>query len=556
MDLVARRVVPSSLARGLALALASLLVLPTAVMPGVADTADAAEPDFPDSMSGYHSYPEMVAEIQQAELDHPDIVHVFSIGRSAQGRDIWAAKVSDHVASDEDEPEVLIDALHHAREHLTTEQALAILGWLTADYGTDDTVTRLVNGREIFLVFALNPDGMRYDLTGDPFRAWRKNRQRTSSGTAIFTDLNRNYGYRWGCCGGSSGKRAAWNYRGPHAFSAPETRALRDFVNSRVKHGVQQIRTHITLHTNGELILWPYGYTRRNVPPDMTGLDHRALVALARAMASRNGYTAEQSSDLYVTDGDQIDWMYGVHRIFSYTFELYPTEKPTVWGDHYPDDSAIAAQTARNRSAILHLIDRAACPYADLGAAAVRADCGPLYDDLEINRGWTRNPDGTDTAKRGLWQIANPAPTRSHGRKQLGKPASGSRDLVTGYAAGRRATSNDLDGGVTTIRSHAIELPADAADFGALTFRYYLAHRPASTKDDYLRVLVEGEDGVRTTVFERLGSSHDVDAAWASASVSLADWAGQTIHLVVAAADEGRANLLEAAVDNIRIRRP
>jgi carboxypeptidase T len=548
------RLLPAA-ARALAVALASLVLAPAGLV-GIADTADAAEPDFPAGMSDYHNYPEMVAEIQQAELDYPDIVHVFSIGTSARGRDIWAAKVSDNVATDEDEPEVLIDALHHAREHLTTEQALAILGWLTADYGTDDTVTRLVNSREIYLVFALNPDGMRYDLTGDPFRAWRKNRQRTESGTAIYTDLNRNYDYRWACCGGSSGKRSSIMYRGPYPFSAPETRAIRDFVNSRVKHEVQQIRTHITLHTNGELILWPFGYTKQNVPPDMTSLDHRALVALGRAMASRNGYVAEQSSDLYVTDGDEIDWLYGRHRIFSYTFELYPPETPTVWGDHYPDDSVIPAQTARNRSAILLLIDRAGCPYADLGAVAIRKDCGPLYDDLEINRGWRRNPDGTDTATGGRWQIANPAPTRSNGPKQLGRTVSGSRDLVTGYAAGRRATSNDVDGGETTIRSRAIELPADPADVGSLTFRYYLAHSSKSSSTDYLRVLVEGEDGVRTTVFERLGSPRDVDAAWASASASLDDWAGQKIRLVVAAADKGRGNLLEAAVDDIRIRRP
>ena len=115
------------------------------------------------------------------------------------------AKVSDNVAEDEDEPEVLVDALHHAREHLTTEQALALLRWLTDDYGSDETVTRLVDSREICIIFALNPDGMRYDLTGDPYRAWRKNRQRDAAGDALFTDLNRNYGYRWGCCGGSSG---------------------------------------------------------------------------------------------------------------------------------------------------------------------------------------------------------------------------------------------------------------------------------------------------------------------------------------------------------------
>jgi hypothetical protein len=518
--------------------------------------AAAAEPDFPASMSGYHNYPEMAAEIQQAATDFPDIVSVFSIGNSYQGRDIWAAKISDNVATDEDEPEVLIDALHHAREHLTTEQALAILRWLTHGYGTDETVTRLVDTRETFIIFALNPDGMEYDLTGDPFRAWRKNRQKLADGTHIYTDLNRNYSYRFACCGGSSGKRSSITYRGPYPFSAPETRTLRDFVNSRVVNGVQQIRTHITLHTNGELILWPYGYTKKNVPPDMTRLDHRALVTLGRAMASLNGYTPEQSSDLYVTDGDQIDWLYAHHRIFSYTFELYPTEKPTVWGDHYPDDSAIPAQTERNRSAILLLIDRAACPYAALGASATRADCGPLYDDLEINRGWQRDPDGTDTATSGRWQIANPQTTRSHGVKQLGTTVSGRRDLVTGAKAGPRAGSNDLDHGETTVRSRSITLPSDPAAYGPLTFAYYLAHTAKSTSADYLRVMVEGEDGTRTTVFERRGSAHDVDASWTSASASLADWAGQTIHLVVTARDGGRGNLLEAGIDDIRIRRP
>ena len=137
-------------------------------------------------------------------------------------------------------------------------------------------------------------------------------------------------------------------------------------------------------------------------------------------MAARNGYVAQQSSDLYVTDGDQIDWMYGRHRIFSYTFELFPTEKATVWGDHYPDDSFIAAQTERNRTALLHLIDRAACPYADLGGGHATANCGPLFDDLEINRGWVRNAAGTDTATSGRWAVGNPQPTSSGGAKQLG----------------------------------------------------------------------------------------------------------------------------------------
>ena len=534
---------------------APLLLAGILLVPATAPAA-AAEPNWPASNAGYHNWPELVGAIKQAAADYPDIVSVFSIGKSYQGRDIWMAKISDNVKVDEAEPEVLVDALHHAREHLSTEQALALLRWLTTGYGSDATVTRLVNTREIFIVFALNPDGMRYDLTGNPYRAWRKNRQLDSAGKAMYTDLNRNYEYKFGCCGGSSGTRSSITYRGPKAFSAPETRALRDFVNSRVIGGIQQIRTHVTLHTNGELILWPYGYTKKDIPPDMTALDHQAFVSLGRAMAARNGYKAQQSSDLYITDGDQIDWLYARHRIFTYTIELYPTEKKTVWGDHYPDDSKIAAQTARNRSALLLLIDRAGCPYATLGSAYVAADCGPLYDDLEINRGWVRNPAGTDTATSGLWAVADPGPTSLDGPKQLGWAFSGSKALVTGGSAGANANSNDVDGGTTTIRSRAIAMPADPASIGALTFRYAFAHDARSTADDAFRVSVEAEDGTLTPVLELAGDPLDRDAAWTWFSAPASAWAGQTIHLVAEAVDGGGDSLVEAAVDDIRIRRP
>ena len=122
------------------------------------------------------------------------------------------------------------------------------------------------------------------------------------------------------------------------------------------------------------------------------------------------------------------------------------------------------------------LIDRAGCPYAALGAEAREADCGPLYDDLEINRGWTRDPRDNDTASSGLWAITNPAATKAHGRKQLGDAVSGSGALVTGAAAGKRAGANDVDGGVTSIRSRQIRLPDDPANFGRLTFWYVFAH--------------------------------------------------------------------------------
>ena len=105
---------------------------------------------------------------------------------------------------------------------------------------------------------------------------------------------------------------------------------MRDFMPSRRIGGVQQIKTAITFHTAGEQILWPYGYTKTDVPGDMTVDDHAALAAMGRKMARMNGYTPMQSSSLYVTDGDEIDWAYGKQRIWMYTFELYPSHAKVV----------------------------------------------------------------------------------------------------------------------------------------------------------------------------------------------------------------------------------
>ena len=75
---------------------------------------------------------------------------------------------------------------------------------------------------------------------------------------------------------------------------------VRDFVDSRVIGGTQQIKTHIDFHTYAERLMWPYGYTYTDVPADMTQDDHNVFVAMGQAMAATNGYTAQQMSDLYI----------------------------------------------------------------------------------------------------------------------------------------------------------------------------------------------------------------------------------------------------------------
>jgi serine protease AprX len=177
---------------------------------------------------------------------------------------------------------------------------------------------------------------------------------------------------------------------------------------------------------------------------------------------------------------------------------------------------------------------------------------GPVVvfaDDFETDRGWTRNAGGTDTATTGLWERGNPEDTNSSGAKQLGTTVSGVNDLVTARLAGASAGVNDIDGGVTSIRSPLINLPASGTL--TLTFSHYLAHGSNSSSADFLRVRVVG--ATTSTVFERLGAATNVNGAWASANVSLNAFAGQPVRILVEAADASGASLVEAGVDDVRV---
>jgi carboxypeptidase T len=346
--------------------------------------------DFPSTDSAYHNYAEMVAEIQTIAAAHPGIVSLFSIGSSYEGRILWAAKISDNVTTDEDEPEVLFIGQHHAREHITVEMTLYILHMLTDQYGADPQITDLVNTRETYIIFTVNPDGSEYDIATGTYRSWRKNRQPTSG--FYGTDLNRNYGYNWGCCGGSSSLPFSDTYRGAYAFSAPETQRVRDFILSRVVGGVQQIKTSITFHSYAELVLWPYGYTYTDVPGDMTQDDHDVFAAMGQYMAGTNGYIAQQASDLYITDGTTDDWAYGTQKIFMWTFEMGSNT-------FYPPGSEIQTLTSVNNAAVRYTIEMADCPYRAIGKEAIYCTAAPpaapgsltaaAVSTSQINLTWT-----------------------------------------------------------------------------------------------------------------------------------------------------------------------
>jgi Trypsin-like peptidase domain len=174
-----------------------------------------------------------------------------------------------------------------------------------------------------------------------------------------------------------------------------------------------------------------------------------------------------------------------------------------------------------------------------------------IYSDtFETSTGWTTNPNGTDTATTGQWVRGDPAGTSSGGvTLQLGTTVSGVNDLVTGSAAGSSAGAFDVDGGVTSIQSPAITLPAT----GTLTLRFswYLAHLNNASSADFFHVQIVGAS--TTTVFSQVGSAANRAGAWGTATANLSSFAGQTIRIRIEAADASTGSLIEAGVDDVSI---
>ncbi len=266
----------------------------------------------------FHTYSESEAWMDSLHALYPNVISAkWSIGQSGQGRDIWCFRVSDNPEVDESEPEVLIDGMHHAREIMASEFPVMFAEYLAQNYGVDPELTWLVDNRELYIIPIVNPDGFVYNETTDPNGGgmWRKNRRNNGDGT-YGVDLNRNYPYQWGYNdSGSSPYGSSDTYRGPSAGSEPETQAMMAFINSR------EIRTHDSVHTYSNLLLFPWGYTYTHSP------DHAAFTQMADIMTQYNNYEGGTPPDLlYDVNGGSIDWMYGAttehDEIISFSTEI------------------------------------------------------------------------------------------------------------------------------------------------------------------------------------------------------------------------------------------
>jgi carboxypeptidase T len=268
------------------------------------------------AVSGYHSVATLEQDLRRLAEEHPEIAELHEIGRSVEGRPLWALRIGERRGSAR---RVAFLGCHHAREWISVEVPFRLAEHLLENSSSEPVQGWLQQG-EVWAAPMVNPDGHEHTRTQN--RLWRKNRRRNPGGS-IGVDPNRNYGYMWGTLDISTSSRIPSDetYIGPRAFSEPEVRAVRDLVARERFGGV------LSYHSYSQLILFPWGYT---VEPIEDEADHSEMRGLAEQMerlireVHGETYTAQQASQLYLTAGDTSDWTYGVYGIPSITIELRP----------------------------------------------------------------------------------------------------------------------------------------------------------------------------------------------------------------------------------------
>ncbi|MDQ8191153.1 M14 family zinc carboxypeptidase [Roseibacillus persicicus] len=119
----------------------------------------------------YHSYSEVLSFLSDMQTAYPGICQVSNIGQSVEGRDLRVIKITDNPTEEEDEPEFKYVATMHGDELLGTEMCLYFIDELLSNYGSDPTITNLINTTEIWILPLMNPDGRevldRFNAEGD-----------------------------------------------------------------------------------------------------------------------------------------------------------------------------------------------------------------------------------------------------------------------------------------------------------------------------------------------------------------------------------------------------
>lgn len=322
------------------------------------DATDATIPGYPC----YETVEETYAEAEAMSVQYPQLVDWIDAGdsweRSADigGYDMMVLLLTNKNIITQ-KPKLFLTCSIHAREYATAPLCLEFARHLVNNYMLDPDATWILDHHEIHIMLHANPDGRKQAETGV---MWRKNTNLNyciDSSADRGADLNRNFAFNWGCCGGSSPDECNTVFRGPQAASEPETQAIQNYMIGIFpdQRGASEndpapddsTGIFIDVHSFSELVLWPWGNTANPAP------NGQELQTLGRRLAFWNGYLPEQSMSLYPTDGTTIDFCYGELGVPSFTIEIGTTffqDCTTYYNEILPDNIPVllyAAKVAR-----------------------------------------------------------------------------------------------------------------------------------------------------------------------------------------------------------------
>jgi hypothetical protein len=119
----------------------------------------AMQPPQP-SFNRLYSYSEVTQLLHGYAAAYPEWLKLESIGKSIQGRDIWALTLSNpKTGATLDKPAIYVDGNTHGNEIQGTEVVLYILDFVLSNYGRLPRVSELLDRAVLYLVPVVNPDG-------------------------------------------------------------------------------------------------------------------------------------------------------------------------------------------------------------------------------------------------------------------------------------------------------------------------------------------------------------------------------------------------------------
>ncbi|XP_076027482.1 carboxypeptidase D [Genypterus blacodes] len=276
----------------------------------------------------HHNYADMELFLRMYSSKFPSITHLYSVGRSVEGRELYVMVVSDTPREHEHgEPEFKYVGNMHGNEVVGRELLLNLIEYLCRNYGTDPEVTHLVNNTRIHIMPSMNPDGYEVAQEGDV--QGYKGRNNTNN-----FDLNRNF---------------------PDQFVSikeprqPETVGVMNWLRS------VPFVLSANLHGGSLVVNYPYDDNRNGLSQYSESPDDKLFQQVSRAYSQENplmhsGHPCEDliageyfmdgitnGANWYNVPGGMQDWNYLNTNCFEVTIELgcvkYPREKdlPTYW---------------------------------------------------------------------------------------------------------------------------------------------------------------------------------------------------------------------------------